>query len=345
MGHKDRTLLSTNPHLMLDGAEYLASMIGAHARRRVRVAQRSAPSCTTSDARCTNATRRRGVRVRPAHAAVALRRRRGVRARALVERQRDDAAVSTEATGRLARRSRARAGRERRDQRAGRAHRSLRRGVVPRDRHADRVPGAPWSRSPAPSTHPTVHEVPLGMPLRTILRNAGADADPQAVLTGGYGGVWLSARAPGRRLLRRGAPSARRARSAPASSSSCRRTRADWPRRIAWCGGWPMRVRASAARAPSDCRRWPRTSHALVARIARRVGGTDATARALRRHRRSRGLSPPRRRRATGRVGVEGLRRPTSRTTCNGTPCVASTSRKHWVAVPEIEHESELVWE
>jgi NADH:ubiquinone oxidoreductase subunit F (NADH-binding) len=29
MGHKDRTLLSTNPHLLLDGAEYLASMIGA----------------------------------------------------------------------------------------------------------------------------------------------------------------------------------------------------------------------------------------------------------------------------------------------------------------------------
>jgi NADH:ubiquinone oxidoreductase subunit F (NADH-binding) len=27
------------------------------------------------------------------------------------------------------------------------------------------------------------------------------------------------------------------------------------------------------------------------------------------------------------------------------TPCVAATSRKHWVAVPEIEHESELVWE
>ncbi|HEY5010590.1 MAG TPA: hypothetical protein VIH73_05490, partial [Acidimicrobiales bacterium] len=29
----------------------------------------------------------------------------------------------------------------------------------------------------------------------------------------------------------------------------------------------------------------------------------------------------------------------------HGVPCAAATSRKHWVAVPEIEHESELVWE
>jgi len=33
-GHKDRTLLSTNPHLALDGAQYLAALIGA---RRVAV--------------------------------------------------------------------------------------------------------------------------------------------------------------------------------------------------------------------------------------------------------------------------------------------------------------------
>jgi hypothetical protein len=29
----------------------------------------------------------------------------------------------------------------------------------------------------------------------------------------------------------------------------------------------------------------------------------------------------------------------------HGAPCFASTSSIHWVAVPEIEHESALVWE
>jgi len=38
---------------------------------------------------------------------------------------------------------------------------------------------------------PTVLEVALGTPLRSILREAGADPDPLALLTGGYGGAWL----------------------------------------------------------------------------------------------------------------------------------------------------------
>jgi len=39
---------------------------------------------------------------------------------------------------------------------------------------------------------PTVLEVALGTTLRTILQSAGADADPQALLLGGYGGSWLA---------------------------------------------------------------------------------------------------------------------------------------------------------
>ena len=120
MGHKDRTLLSTNPHLLLDGAEYLASMIGA---QHVDVCvSRNDPAIVHHVQRALHerdAARRRPV-VRVAHAAVALRRRRGVGSRALAERQRDDAAVSTEATGRLARRTRSRTRRQRRDQRARR---------------------------------------------------------------------------------------------------------------------------------------------------------------------------------------------------------------------------------
>ena len=40
-------------------------------------------------------------------------------------------------------------------------------------------------------TRPTVFEVALGTPLRQILIRAGADAQAQAVLLGGYGGSWL----------------------------------------------------------------------------------------------------------------------------------------------------------
>ena len=40
---------------------------------------------------------------------------------------------------------------------------------------------------------PQVLEVVLGTPLRQILAGASADPDPQAVLLGGYGGAWLDA--------------------------------------------------------------------------------------------------------------------------------------------------------
>jgi NADH:ubiquinone oxidoreductase subunit F (NADH-binding) len=39
---------------------------------------------------------------------------------------------------------------------------------------------------------PSVLEVPLGTSLRSILDAGHADAEPQALLTGGYGGAWLS---------------------------------------------------------------------------------------------------------------------------------------------------------
>jgi NADH:ubiquinone oxidoreductase subunit F (NADH-binding) len=42
-------------------------------------------------------------------------------------------------------------------------------------------------------SRPTVLEVALGTPLRAILAAAGADPDPQALLLGGFGGNWLDA--------------------------------------------------------------------------------------------------------------------------------------------------------
>ena len=96
-------------------------------------------------------------------------------------------------------------------------HRPFERGVDRRPTLVDNVEtlahvaliarfGAQWWRSAGtaydPGTmlvtlngvaHPGVYEVPLGMPLRQVLRNAGAH-DVQGVLVGGYFGTWLTPR-------------------------------------------------------------------------------------------------------------------------------------------------------
>ena len=190
--HKDRTLLATNPHLVLDGAAALARAIGA---ARVVVAV----------ARDEQATAR-------------------IVRQALGERERQDRGLTLELHTPPWRYV---AGEESalvhwlNDHQALPQYRPSRPSIL-------RVAGAPtlvdnaetcahvaliarhgatWFRavgtaaSPGSTlvsvtgavARPIVVEVALGTPLRAVLQAAGADPEPQAVLLGGYGGTWLAA--------------------------------------------------------------------------------------------------------------------------------------------------------
>jgi len=85
--HKDRTLLSTHPHLVLDGAEHLASIVGAK-NIAVCVARDEATVVNHVERAIHERSRRslRGPKLE-LHTPRALRRGRRVRARALARRQ------------------------------------------------------------------------------------------------------------------------------------------------------------------------------------------------------------------------------------------------------------------
>ena len=152
--HKDRTLLSANPHLMLDGAEYLASIIGAN---NIAVCvSRDNPTVVNHVERAIHErTRRslRGPKLELHTPPVALRGGRGVGARALARRQRVLAPVPPEPSPRHEDRPRAGPGRQRRDLRQrgliGRYGAQWYRGLGTPEN-----PGTPSSRSPAPWTTP-----------------------------------------------------------------------------------------------------------------------------------------------------------------------------------------------
>jgi NADH:ubiquinone oxidoreductase subunit F (NADH-binding) len=190
VGHKDRTLLSTNPHLVLDGATYLASLIGA---RQIDICvSRGEPTIIRHVQRAIHERQSRGtgptiVLQTPPWRYVA-----GEES-ALVHWLNDNETMPQY-----------------------RPHR-------PNVLHVGRTPvlvvnaetsaqvglighyGAAWFREVGTPTSPgttlvsisgaverrMVHEVVLGTPLRTILRDARAETEIQAVLTGGYGGAWL----------------------------------------------------------------------------------------------------------------------------------------------------------
>lgn len=191
--HKDRNLLATNPHLVLDGAEYLASIIGA---THVAIAvARDNPAVVNHVDRAIHERSRRSLRGPKVELHTPPWRYVAGEESALIHWLDD--------------------------------HESLpqyrpRRPHILRISHApvlvDNVEtcanvgligrfGADWFRAlgtaESPGTtlvsitgatrRPTVLEASLGTPLREILAAGGADPDPEALLLGGYGGSWVSA--------------------------------------------------------------------------------------------------------------------------------------------------------
>ena len=190
--HKDQTLLSSNPHLVLDGAEYLASMIGA--KNIAICVARDNPTVVHHVERAIHERSRRSQRGPKLELHAPPWRYVAGEESALIHWLDDNKSLP--------------------QYRPTRPH-ILRIGHGPAlvdnaetCAHVGLIGrfGADWFRSlgteESPGStlvslsgaveHPSVLEVPLGTTLRSILRAGGADPDPQALLTGGYGGAWLS---------------------------------------------------------------------------------------------------------------------------------------------------------
>jgi NADH:ubiquinone oxidoreductase subunit F (NADH-binding) len=341
MGHKDRTLLSTNPHLLLDGAEFLASMIGA---QHVDVCvSRNDPAIVHHVQRALNErARRRGVEFSlrtPPWRYVA-----GEES-ALVHWLNDNETMP-----------------QYRPKRPDVLHVGRAAALVVNAETSAQVGlighfGAAWFRevgtpsSPGSAlvsisgavTHPTVHEVSLGAPLRTILRQAGADPDPQAILTGGYGGVWLSAEyldvAYCDEVLH------------PLGARVGAGVLVVVPKNACGLAETHRVVRWMANESSRQCGPCAFGLPALAEDLATLVAGSSNGSAVLTRLRERCAVIDGR---GACRHPDGVVRLVESALTVfaadiedhvHGAPCGAATSRKHWVAVPEIEHESDLVWE
>jgi NADH:ubiquinone oxidoreductase subunit F (NADH-binding) len=189
--HKDKTLLATNPHLVLDGAEYLASIIGA---RHIAVCvARDHPAAVNNMKRAIHERERRSERGPAFELHTPPQRYVAGEESALVHWLDDNESLP--------------------QYRPQRPHiLRIGRGPVLLD-NAETCAnvgligrfGADWYRSLGTAQSPgttlvsvsgaveraSVVEVALGTPLRQILAAAGADPAPAALLLGGYGGTWI----------------------------------------------------------------------------------------------------------------------------------------------------------
>ena len=190
VGHKDRTLLSTNPHLVLDGAQALAGLIGAR-RIYVCVSRKESPIIHNVQ-RAMHERELRGTGptfelVTPPWRYVA-----GEES-ALVHWLNDNESIPQYRPNRphilhVGRSPALVANAE------TNAHVALigRHGAHWfREVGTEQSPGSTLVAVSGGVARPVVLEVALGTPLRTLLRDAGADPDPQALLMGGYGGAWF----------------------------------------------------------------------------------------------------------------------------------------------------------
>jgi NADH:ubiquinone oxidoreductase subunit F (NADH-binding) len=191
--HKEISLLSSNPHLVLDGAEYLASMIGAE-RIDVCVA-RDNPTAINHLNQAIHERERSAKR----EALIELRTLPGRyvagEESALIHWLNDNESLPQYRPNRpsILKIGHAPALVDNAETCAnvgliGRYGAGWFRGLG-----TPQSPGSTLVSVTGALAHPTVLEVALGTPLRLILAAANADSDPQALLLGGYGGNWLDA--------------------------------------------------------------------------------------------------------------------------------------------------------
>jgi NADH:ubiquinone oxidoreductase subunit F (NADH-binding) len=190
--HKDRTLLSTNPHLVLDGAECLATMIGA----------KTVAVCVPRDNQTVVHYLKRAIYERTLRAhkgptfelhAAPWRYVAGEES-ALVHWLNDNESLPQYRPSK-AHVLRVGRGPALIDNAETCAHVALigRYGAAWfRELGTDSSPGSALVSLTGAVDRPKVLEVSLGTPLAAILDAGKADPQPQALLTGGYGGTWLS---------------------------------------------------------------------------------------------------------------------------------------------------------
>jgi NADH:ubiquinone oxidoreductase subunit F (NADH-binding) len=342
VGHKDRSLLSANPHLVLDGAEYLATMIGA-GRIDVCVSRNDPTIVHHIQRALRERERRRGgpafVLNTPPWRYVA-----GEES-ALVHWLNDNETMP-----------------QYRPNRPNVLHVGRAPALVVNAETSAHVGlighfGAEWFREVGTSASPgstlvsisgaversAVLEVPFGSTLREILREVGAVADPQAILTGGYGGAWLSAEhldAPYcDEVLRPLGASVGAGVLVVLPKGAC--GLAETRRVVAWmanessrqCGPCAFGLPALADDLATLLRGSP-DAHAVLTRVEERCAVIE-------------GRGACRHPDGVVRLVESALKVFASHVEAhvNGTPCEESAASRHWVVVPAIEHESELVWE
>ena len=190
--HKDLSLINANPHLVLDGAEMLAAAIGA---RHVAVCvERDNPTTVNAMKRAIHERSRRSQRGPEFELHTPPWRYVAGEESALVHWLNDNESLPQY---RPQRPSILRVGHGPAlvDNAETCAHVALvaRYGAAWfRGLGTEQSPGSTLVSVTGAVARPTVLEVALGTRISTILSAAGADPEPQALLLGGYGGMWLS---------------------------------------------------------------------------------------------------------------------------------------------------------
>ena len=340
---KDHRILSTNPHLVLDGAEMLAQMIGAN-RIAVCVA-RDNPTLVNYVDRAIHERARRNLRGPGFDLHTPPWRYVAGEESALVHWLDDNESLPQYRPGRphILKVGRA-------PVLVDNAETCANVGLIGRYGAAwfrtlgtDEHPGSTLVSVTGALARPLVLEVSLGTPLSSILASAGADPSPQAVLLGGYGGAWL----PGDQIH---TPYCNEALS-PLSLSVGAGVIAVLPRDACGVAEAYRVVRWMAHESARQCGPCAFGLPALAEDLRTIVsGGRDGVAALIRLRERS-----------TVIEGRGACRHPDGvvrfvRSSIEvfgtdidnhlrGSPCAGARSTQRYLSVPALEHEEELVWE